>query len=72
MTFAAGVANDLPLDNPVDGAGVYLAGTGRFAGMHIYKANDAILATAGRGGQAAASPGNSCTAIRIAGVTRRR
>ncbi len=42
--FAAGVANNLPLENPVDGAGVYLPGTGLFAGQHIYRANDAIIA----------------------------
>ncbi len=41
--FAAGVANHLPLDNPVDGAGVYVAGTARFAGMHIRKADAAIV-----------------------------
>ncbi len=41
--FAAGVANDLPLDNPVDGRGVFVAGTQRFAGQHIYAANDAIV-----------------------------
>jgi isoleucyl-tRNA synthetase len=41
--FNAGVANGLPLDNPVDGAGVYVAGTEHFAGTHIYKANDAIV-----------------------------
>ncbi len=43
--FAAGVANHLPLDNPVDGAGVYVAGTPRFAGMHIRKADAAIVET---------------------------
>jgi isoleucyl-tRNA synthetase len=43
--FRAGVENGLPLDNPVDGGGVYVPGTERFAGMHIYKANEAILAT---------------------------
>jgi len=42
--FAAGVANGLPLENPVDGAGLYVPGTGRFAGQHIYKANEAIVA----------------------------
>ncbi len=42
--FAAGVEYGLPLDNPVDGAGLYVPGTERFAGMHIYAANDAILA----------------------------
>ena len=34
---------ELHVEHPVDGAGVYVAGTGRFAGMHIYKANDAIV-----------------------------
>ena len=41
--FAAGVANDLPLDNPVDGRGVFVDGTGLFAGEHIYAANDKII-----------------------------
>jgi isoleucyl-tRNA synthetase len=41
--FNAGVANDLPLDNPVDGRGVYVDGTELFAGMHIYKANEKIV-----------------------------
>jgi len=41
--FNAGVANDLPLDNPVDGRGIYVDGTELFAGTHIYKANDEIV-----------------------------
>ena len=41
--FNAGVANDLPLDNPVDGRGVYVEGTELFAGMHIYAANEKII-----------------------------
>jgi len=41
--FDAGVANDLPLDNPVDGRGIYVDGTERFAGTHIYKANEEIV-----------------------------
>ena len=41
--FAAGVANDLPLHNPVDGRGVYLPDTERFGGTHVYKANDEII-----------------------------
>jgi len=41
--FAAGVANQLPIDNPVDGAGVYVPGTPRFAGQHIHKADEAIV-----------------------------
>jgi len=41
--FNAGVENDLPLDNPVDGRGIYLHGTELFAGMHIYKANQQIV-----------------------------
>ena len=43
--FNAGVANDLPLENPVDGRGVYVDGTELFAGMHIYQANGAIVET---------------------------
>jgi len=41
--FAAGVANELPLDNPVGGDGVYLPNTGLFGGEHIYKAGKAIV-----------------------------
>ncbi|HSC47274.1 MAG TPA: class I tRNA ligase family protein, partial [Gammaproteobacteria bacterium] len=33
----------LPIDNPVDGSGVYLPKTPIFGGEHIYKANDHIL-----------------------------
>ena len=49
--FAAGVANELPLENPVDGRGIYKEGTGLFAGEHIYKANDAIVATLAENGR---------------------
>ena len=41
--FATGVANDLPLHNPVDGRGVYLPDTERFGGTHVYKANGEII-----------------------------
>jgi len=41
--FNAGIANHLPLDNPVDGRGVYVAGTELFAGVHIYQANEQIV-----------------------------
>ena len=41
--FAAGVANELPLHNPVDGRGVYLPDTERFGGTHVYKANGEII-----------------------------
>ncbi len=41
--FAAGVANDLPLENPVGGNGVYLESTPLFGGQHIYKASKAII-----------------------------
>jgi len=40
--FAAGVANDLPLENPVDANGVYLPSTELFAGQHISSAGKAI------------------------------
>ena len=41
--FAAGLANDLPLDNPVGGNGVYLPATEIFAGQHIKAAGKAII-----------------------------
>ncbi len=41
--FAAGVANQLPLENPVGGDGVYLPGTALFAGQYIHKAAEQIL-----------------------------
>jgi isoleucyl-tRNA synthetase len=41
--FAAGVANDLPLENPVGGNGVYLESTELFGGQHIGKAGAAII-----------------------------
>ena len=42
--FAVGVENDLPLDNPVGGDGVYLPSTEVFAGQHIYPASKEIIA----------------------------
>ena len=41
--FALGLEYDLPIDNPVDGSGVYLPNTPLFGGEHIYKANDHII-----------------------------
>jgi isoleucyl-tRNA synthetase len=41
--FAAGLANDLPLENPVAGNGVYLDSTEHFGGQHIYKASKGIV-----------------------------
>jgi isoleucyl-tRNA synthetase len=41
--FALGVAYDLPLDNPVDGRGVYLPGTPVLAGKHIYRDEAEII-----------------------------
>ena len=41
--FAAGLANDLPLENPVGGNGVYLPSTELFAGQHIDAAGKAII-----------------------------
>lgn len=42
--FVVGKIYGLPVDNPVDANGVFLPSTPRFAGMHVNKANDAILA----------------------------
>jgi isoleucyl-tRNA synthetase len=41
--FAAGLANDLPLENPVGANGVYLPATELFAGQHISKAGVEII-----------------------------
>ena len=41
--FAAGLANDLPLDNPVGPDGCFLPGTEMFAGQHVLKANANIV-----------------------------
>ncbi len=41
--FAAGVENDLPLENPVGPDGLFLEDTELFAGEHVYKANDHII-----------------------------
>lgn len=41
--FLAGVANNLPLDNPVGGNGVYLPATEIFSGQHIKAAGKAIV-----------------------------
>lgn len=43
--FASGVEYKLPLENPVDGSGVFLPGTELFAGQHVFKANDRIVDT---------------------------
>ncbi|MBT8131262.1 MAG: isoleucine--tRNA ligase [Gammaproteobacteria bacterium] len=42
--FAAGLANDLPLDNPVGADGCFLPGTEMFAGQHVLKANKTVVA----------------------------
>ena len=42
--FAAGLAYDLPVDNPVGGDGVYLQNTELFGGQHIYPASKEIIA----------------------------
>jgi isoleucyl-tRNA synthetase len=41
--YAAGLAYKLPVDNPVDANGVFVPGTEKLAGLHVYKANDAII-----------------------------
>ncbi|MBT8143486.1 MAG: isoleucine--tRNA ligase, partial [Gammaproteobacteria bacterium] len=43
--FAAGLANDLPLDNPVGSDGCFLPSTELFAGMQVHKANKSIVET---------------------------
>ena len=43
--FTVGLRYDLPIDNPVDGRGVFVEGTPVFAGEHVFKANEHILET---------------------------
>lgn len=41
--YQSGLRYKLPLDNPVDGRGVYVAGTALLAGLHIKAAEEQIL-----------------------------
>ena len=41
--YIVGQRYGLPVDNPVDGDGVFLAGTPLFAGVHIYEANEHVV-----------------------------
>ncbi len=41
--FLAGKLYNLPIDNPVDGAGRYIEGTPIFAGENVFKANEPII-----------------------------
>jgi isoleucyl-tRNA synthetase len=41
--YAAGLVYKLPVDNPVNATGVFVPGTEKLAGQHIYKANDVII-----------------------------
>ncbi|MFZ5722034.1 MAG: isoleucine--tRNA ligase [Pseudomonadota bacterium] len=43
--FIVGAKYNLPVDNPVDGNGVFVPGTGLFAGQHVNKANGPIIET---------------------------
>jgi len=41
--YIVGMKNGLPVDNPVDSNGVFLANTEFFAGEHVFKANEHVL-----------------------------
>ncbi|MGH8402708.1 MAG: isoleucine--tRNA ligase, partial [Gammaproteobacteria bacterium] len=41
--FVLGLEYNLPVENPVDSYGVFLPGTGLFAGEHVFKANAHII-----------------------------
>ncbi|MGR9073730.1 MAG: isoleucine--tRNA ligase [Gammaproteobacteria bacterium] len=41
--YAVGQKYDLPVDNPVDGNGVFVPGTEYFSGEHVFTANDHVL-----------------------------
>ncbi len=43
--YQVGLANDLPMDNPVGGNGCYLPDTELFAGEHVWKASDLVIDT---------------------------
>jgi isoleucyl-tRNA synthetase len=43
--FVVGAKYNLPVDNPVDGNGVFVPGTPLFAGQHVNKANAPIIDT---------------------------
>ncbi|VAW89077.1 Isoleucyl-tRNA synthetase [hydrothermal vent metagenome] len=41
--YVVGTRYNLPIDNPVDGNGVFLPNTPLFAGQHVFKANDQVI-----------------------------
>lgn len=41
--YVVGARYNLPVDNPVDGNGVFLPNTPLFAGQHVFKANDQVI-----------------------------
>ena len=41
--YVVGQKYDLPMHNPVDGRGLFVEGTEHFAGMHVFKSNEAII-----------------------------
>ena len=41
--FFVGQKYDLPVDNPVTGNGLFVEGTGLFAGQHVLKANEQVI-----------------------------
>ncbi len=41
--YVVGARYNLPVDNPVDGNGVFLPNTPLFAGQHVFKANDEVI-----------------------------
>ncbi|TVQ87703.1 MAG: isoleucine--tRNA ligase [Chromatiaceae bacterium] len=43
--YIVGMRYDLPVDNPVDGTGHFVAGTPLFAGMSVFDANERVVET---------------------------
>ncbi len=41
--YVVGMRYHLPIDNPVDGNGIFLPNTPLFAGQHVFKANDKVI-----------------------------
>ena len=70
--YQSGLRYKLPVDNPVDGRGVYVPGTPLLAGVHINEGNERASSSCCGRTASCCTRKSSSTATRIAGGTRRR
>ena len=70
--YEVGLKYKLEVDNPVGSDGRFVAGTPLFEGERVFEANKHVIAVLEGARRAAARRTAASTAIRIAGVTRRR